>query len=296
MKIFVVGGTGFIGNNLISALLRKGHEIHALLRSNKKANFPSQVSVVKGDGIVEGAWQKKIGEVDTVINVAGSPIQPPWTNEMKNSIYRSRVETTRNIAMAMNNSQLLLTASAIGYYGFREDEILDESASCGDDFLATVCRDWEARSRNASCRVIIARMGIVLGYGGMLEQMVKMLKHFVGSRLGSGKQWFSWIHMEDLVKAMIFCLDNNTGNDVYNISSPNPVRNQDLMQYLMKLSGKTSALPVPAAFLKLALGEFANIILRGQRVHPARLLEKGFQFQYPQLPQALEDLLKKLVI
>lgn len=297
MKIYILGGTGFIGRSFISALLERGHEIHALIRPGKKSPLPSQVSLVEGDARYPGEWQKEIAGKDAVVNLAGVPIDPPWTARTKQLIYESRVTTTRNVVDAMSGTESLINASAIGYYGYCQDEILEETGPSGRGFLAAVCKDWEARATAAAqkkAKVTILRFGIVLGYGGILEKLARMLYMFFGSRIGSGKQWLSWVHIEDAVDAMLFCLEGKEG--AYNISSPNPVRNQEIMRVLARLLQRTGSLPMPATFLKMALGEFAGVLLEGQRVHPARLLSEGFSFRYPRIEAALEHLLAKGVL
>jgi uncharacterized protein (TIGR01777 family) len=213
-------------------------------------------------------------------------------------IYDSRILTTRNIAAAMGEGKdaVLCSTSAVGYYGFHGDEELSENDGPGDDFLASVCVDWEKEAQKAAekgVRVVLTRFGIVLGKtGGALGQMIPAFNKFVGGPLGSGKQWFSWVHMEDLLQAFVFVLDHETVQGPVNFCAPNPVRNKTLAKALGKVLSRPSFIKTPALTLRLALGEFGSVLLKGQRVLPTSLLEQGFQFQYPEIEGALQALLK----
>jgi uncharacterized protein (TIGR01777 family) len=205
--------------------------------------------------------------------------------------------TTRNVVEAVpaGKETLLCSTSAIGYYGFHHDEELTGADSPGTDFLARVCVDWEEEAGKAAdkgARVVITRFGIVLGKtGGALGQMVPLFKMFLGGPQGSGRQWFSWIHMEDLLNAFAFVLDNNNLHGPVNFSAPSPVRNRDLAKALGQVMFRPSFLKTPSFMLRLVLGEFGSMILKGQRVIPARLLEHGFTFRYPEIAGALAEVL-----
>jgi len=232
-----------------------------------------------------------------VINLAGTSIFTRWSKKTKQLIRDSRILTTRNVVEAIpaGKETLLCSTSAIGYYGFRHDEELTEADSPGSDFLARVCIDWEEEAGKAAdkgARVVITRFGIVLGKtGGALGQMVPLFKMFVGGPQGSGRQWFSWIHMEDLLNAFAFVLDNTTIRGPVNFCAPNPVRNRDLAKALGQVMSRPSFLKTPSFMLRLVLGEFGSMILKGQRVIPARLLEHGFTFRYPEIAGALAEVL-----
>ena len=236
---------------------------------------------------------------DVVINLAGASIFRRWKDEAKQLIYDSRILTTRNVAEAMlrEKGALLCSTSAVGYYGFRGDEELTEDDSPGDDFLANVCVDWEGEALKAAdkgVRVVVTRFGIVLGRtGGVLGRMIPAFKRFVGGPLGSGEQWFSWIHMEDLLNAFLFVFDNQAIHGPINFCSPNPIRNRDLARALGKVLRRPSFLRTPAFMLRLILGEFGSVLLKGQRVMPAKLLRHGFSFQYPEITGALHEVLGK---
>jgi len=296
MKIFLTGGTGFVGKSLAPALIRGGHEVTILTRSGKGG--PPGVSLVEGDPTQKGGWQAAIKEHDAVINLAGASIFTRWTDEAKKIIRESRLLTTRNLVGALEGARVrhFFSTSAVGYYGFHKDEALTEESLPGDDFLARLGRDWEKEAREAEkkgCRVVITRFGIVLGEkGGALGQMIPLFRKYLGGHLGSGNQWFSWIHIEDLTAAFLFLLGHPEFSGPVNFTAPNPVRNRELAKTIGKAMGRPSFLPVPGFMLKLALGEFGSILLEGQRVIPQKLLKSGFQFRYPEIEQAIEQIIR----
>lgn len=296
MKVLITGGLGFIGTQLSDRLLEKGHQVIVVDRVPEPAAYtPQRVTYVPADTTTKGAWQEEIAGQDAVINLAGASIFTRWNDKTKQLIYDSRVLTTRNVVEAMdkNKEALLCSTSAVGYYGFRGDEELAEDDSPGSDFLAEVCIDWEAEANKATqkgARVVITRFGIVLGKtGGALGQMIPAFKKFVGGPLGSGKQWFSWVHMEDLLRAFIFVFENKDIHGPVNLCSPNPVRNKDLAKALGKVLSRPSFLKTPAFTLRLALGEFGSILLEGQKVMPSKLRKHGFRFRYPEIMGALQE-------
>jgi len=296
MKVLITGGLGFIGTQMSNRLIKKGHQVMVMDRAPRPTAYtPQGVTYVPADTTIKGAWQEEIAGQDAVINLAGASIFTRWNDKTKKLIYDSRVLTTGNVVEAMdkNKDALLCSTSAVGYYGFRGDEALAEEDSPGSDFLAQVCIDWEAEANKATekgARVVITRFGIVLGKtGGALGQMMPAFKKFVGGPLGSGKQWFSWIHMEDLLRAFLFVFDNKDIHGPVNLCSPNPVRNKDLAKALGKVLSRPSFLKTPAFTLRLVLGEFGSILLEGQKVMPAKLLQHGFRFHYPEIMRALEE-------
>ncbi len=296
MKIFLTGGTGFVGKSLAPALIRGGHEVTVLTRSGKGG--PPGVSLVEGDPTQKGGWQAAVKEHDAVINLAGASIFTRWTDESKKLIRESRLLTTRNLVGALEGARVrhFFSTSAVGYYGFHKDEALTEESLPGDDFLARLGRDWEKEAREAEkkdCRVVITRFGIVLGEkGGALGQMIPLFRKYLGGPLGSGNQWFSWIHIEDLTAAFLFLLEHPEFSGPVNFTAPNPVRNRELAKTIGKAMGRPSFLPVPGFMLKLALGEFGSILLEGQRVIPQKLLKSGFQFRYSKIEQAMEQIIR----
>ena len=296
MKIFLTGGTGFVGKTLAPALVRSGHEVSILTRAAKEGS--SGISWIEGDPTQKGKWQDAVKEHEAVINLAGASIFTRWTEEAKQKIRDSRILTTRHLVEALEGGKgkAFLSTSAVGYYGFHGDEILSEEASPGGDFLALLAKDWEAEAKEAEkkgCRVVITRFGIVLGEkGGALGQMIPLFNKYLGGPLGSGKQWFSWIHIEDLVRACLFLLEHPEISGPVNFTAPNPVRNKELSQWLGRILGRPAFLPAPGFMLRLVLGEFGSILLEGQKVIPQKLLEAGFQFQYPEIAPALRQVVR----
>jgi len=300
MKAIITGGLGFIGTQLSIQLLEKGHQVAIIDHSPQPGpNTPEKARYIYADTTVPGAWQEEVRDQDVVINLAGASIFRRWDDNAKKSIYESRILTTRNIVEAMPDKRgtLLCNTSAVGYYGFRGDEKLTEKDGPGDDFLAGVCVDWEKEANkaiNKGARVAITRFGIVLGKtGGVLGKMIPAFKRFAGGPLGNGEQWFSWIHMEDLLNAFLFVVENKNMYGPINFCSPDPVRNRDFAKALGKVLFRPAFLPMPAFILRIALGEFGSVLLEGQRVIPSVLLSCGFAFKYPDITAALREVVGK---
>jgi len=301
MKILITGGTGFVGTQLTSRLIKDNHEVTILTRSLKGAKGSSPgISYLEGDPTKKGPWQEAIKNHDALINLAGASIFSKWTEEHKKAIRESRVNTTQNIIEGVPpQSQKLFTlfsTSAVGYYGFHGDEELIEESPPGNDFLARIALEWEGealKAREKGARVVITRFGIVLGEkGGALGQMIPLFEKYIGGPIGSGKQWFSWVHIKDLAEAFAFLLKHPEISGPVNVCSPNPVRNKDLAKGLGKALHKPSFLPAPGFMVKWVLGEFGSVILKGQRVIPRKLLNNGFLFQYPDMDKALQSIIK----
>jgi len=296
MKLFITGGSGFVGKALTGALIREGHEVTILTRKARKGD--GDVSWVEGDPVERGEWQSALKEQDAVINLAGASIFTRWTRAAKRIIRESRILTTRNLVGALEGTRVkhFFSTSGIGYYGSHGDEPLTEESPPGNDFLAEVSRDWEkeaAEARKSGCRVVLTRFGIVLGEGGgALGQMVPLFRKYMGGPLGSGRQWFSWIHLEDLTRAFLFLLEHSEISGPVNFTAPNPVRNRELAKAIGETLGKPSFLPAPGFMLKMVLGEFGSVLLEGQKVIPQRLLKSGFQFHHPEIGEALRDILR----
>ena len=300
MKIFITGGTGFVGRHLVSRFIGEGHTVTVLSRSEKgSGRLPGGTSIVLGDPTEAGAWQDSVKGQDCIINLAGTSLFSRWTPEAKKLIRESRISTTRNIVDAIEPSEgkdvALFSTSAVGYYGFHGDEELEEESPPGDDFLARVAVEWEneaLRAEERGTRVVITRFGIVLGEkGGALGQMISIFRKYLGGPLGSGKQWFSWIHMGDLVGAFIFLMAHREISGPVNLTSPTPIRNEELAKVLGKVMHRPSFLPAPGFVLKLLLGEFGSVLLEGQRVIPRKLLDSGYAFIYPEIEGALQSLI-----
>jgi uncharacterized protein len=302
MRVFITGGTGFVGTVLARALVAKGHEVAILTRDFSKGRNPDHgVMFIHGDPTKEGPWQEQAAVYEVLVNLAGASIFRRWTREAKTLMQESRIGTTRNLVAALEGRKgrdtTLLSTSAVGYYGFREDEILDEGSSPGNDYLATLALNWEKealRAEEFGARVLICRFGIVLGKrGGALAQALPLFRKGLGSVLGSGNQWFSWIHEQDLVNIFLFLLKQKGLSGPVNFTAPEPVTNRDFTNALGKALEKPSFLPaVPGFVLRAMKGEFGDVLLKGQRVIPKKLLDAGFRFQFPAIREALTDLLR----
>ena len=301
MKVFITGGTGFVGTNLTRELALQGHEVTILTRK-ERAPDPAQpgIGYLVGDPTREGPWMAAAPEHDWIINLAGASIFERWTPEVKKTLYESRILTTRNLVMALaagDRRQLFCSTSALGYYGSRGDEPLTETSPPGNDFLAGLAVDWEAealKAQDLGVRTVITRFGLVLGRGGgVLGQMVPLFRKFLGGPVGSGDQWFSWIHQQDQVRAFLFVKDHPEISGPVNFTAPNPVRNRELAKALGRALHRPSFMPAPAFMIRLILGEFGQVVLGGQKVLPQKLLDAGFTYLYPAIEQALEDLLGK---
>jgi uncharacterized protein (TIGR01777 family) len=299
MKIFISGGTGFVGTFLARFLLNEGHSVTATgTSSNHNSIHHDNFLFISADTTKKGAWQNSLQDVDAVINLAGRTIFNRWSERYKKEIYSSRILTTQNLVEAIPDEKnvLLCSTSAVGYYGDRGEDVLKEDAVSGHDFLAAVSIDWEKEALLAEkkgARVAIMRFGVVLGKnGGALEKMVPAFKSFAGGPIGSGKQWFPWIHMDDLVSAIMFIIENQNIKGPVNLCAPNPVRNRDFAKALGKVLGKPSFMRTPSFMIRTLMGEMGKVVMSSQRVIPDKLLKNGFEFRYPDIDQALHDLLK----
>ena len=301
MKVFMTGGRGFVGTFLSRELARHGHEVTILTRRETSSDpaYPA-ISFLTGDPTREGPWMGVVPDHDWIINLAGASVFTRWSAARKQEIYDSRILTTRNLVAALaagDRRQLFCSTSAIGYYGPRGDEDLTEESPPGDDFLARLARDWEAealRAQDLGLRVVVTRFGLVLGPdGGVLGQMAPLFKFFLGGPVGSGSQWFSWMHRADHARAFLFIKDHPEIQGPVNFTAPQPVRNRELARALGRVLHRPSFLPAPGFMLRLMLGEFADVVLTGQKVLPQKLLAAGFSFDFPNLDTALENLLGK---
>ena len=299
MKLVISGATGFIGSELVSQLARQNHTLTLLSRKPRAHPRGANIQWMVWDGGVPGSWQTALNGADGVINLAGEPIAAKrWTAARKQALRSSRIDTTRAlvsaIAKANQKPKFLINASAVGFYGPHGDETLTEESPPGHDFLAQLCVAWEAEANKAKehgLRVALVRTGIVLGKGkGALAKMVPPFKFFVGGRLGSGKQWFPWIHLDDEVGLIKFLIDNDKAEGPFNATAPNPVTMDEFCKALGKVLNRPSWAPVPASLLSLMLGEMAEMLLTGQRALPAAALKLGYQFKYQNVFEALASL------
>ncbi|GIV77382.1 MAG: epimerase [Litorilinea sp.] len=300
MRILITGGSGLIGRALCQALIAEDHQVIVLSRQpGRVSHMPQGVQVVQWDAQSGAGWSSFLEGADAVINLAGESIAAGrWTAERKARIRRSRIQAGQAVVDALRQvqkrPQVLLQASAVGYYGPRGDEIVTEDTPPGRDFLAQVCVDWEqstAPAEELGVRRVILRTGIVLSNdGGAFPRIVLPFRFFAGGPLGSGRQWWPWIHMDDQVGAMRFLLTHPDARGPFNLSAPEPVTNREFARQLGQVMGRPALLPTPAFALKLALGEMSTILLDGQRAVPHRLQEAGYQFRFPTLQPALAQL------
>jgi len=289
VRILLTGGTGFIGARVAAALEKRGDGVVVVSRR------PSTGASVGWDAV-----ESEVAKADAVVHLAGEPVADArWTPERLERIRSSRVDTTarlaRAIAAASNRPRVLVSASAIGVYGMRRDDVLcDEQTPPGDDVLARVGVAWEAAAgpaKAAGVRVVHPRIGVVLGAGGgALAKMVGAFRWFVGGPVGDGTQWMSWIHIDDAVRALLFLVDTEALSGAVNLVAPAPATMNDMARAIGRTLGRPSSMRVPAFALRLALGEgLAELLLTGQRVAPRRLEEAGFAFAFPSLDEALAD-------
>jgi uncharacterized protein (TIGR01777 family) len=323
MKVLISGGTGFIGQSLVHALLSRGDKVCLLVRNHQKAkkifqNFFLKTSAIKTSTIKNSAVKKNDIEknitlvesltnldeaFDAVINLAGEPIvDKRWTPSRKKTLINSRIETTKAIVDWVNTRdqkpQVFISASAIGYYGNHpENKNLDESAESRACFSSDLCRQWEAEANKLSSsavRVCTVRIGVVLEKnGGALQRMLMPYRMGMGGVMGSGQQWFSWIHRDDMIALLLFLLDVQTISGPVNATAPNPVSHKILTKSLAKALSRPAFLPMPSWLVKILFGEASELLIEGQKVYPAKLLNSGYAFLYPELEPALNDILNK---
>lgn len=301
MKVLLAGCSGFIGRSLIHELAREGHEL--ILLSRNEANVREFLSEKirfcpwDGKGIPQTALLEKL---DGVVNLCGEGIaEGRWTEERKARLLSSRLDTTNALVQFMSELQdppkVLVNASAVGFYGSVPEGEVDESASTGHTFLADICKKWEVAALKAESygvRVALMRIGIVLEQGGgAFAKMVPPFKAFIGGPLGSGKQWFPWVHRDDVVGLIRFALENEQASGPINVTAPEVVRMSEFCQRLGAVLGRPSWAPVPAFMLKLLLGEMSEMLLTGQKAIPKKACELGYEFKYASLDEALRNIL-----
>lgn len=287
MRTLVTGATGFVGSRLVESLRADGHRVVTVSRG------------AAGDyDWREEGLARAVGAVDSIVHLAGESLfGRRWSAAQKEELRRSRVETTRRLATlaAEKEIRVLVSASAVGFYGPCDDEVLDEGAPAGKDFLARLCQEWEEAllpAVSSNTRIAILRIGVVLGpEGGALQKMLPPFRMGVGGPIGTGRQTVSWIHRDDLVGMIRWILENEDVDGVFNGTAPNPVTMKEWASALGRTLHRPAALPVPGFALKLALGEVADVLLTGQRVLPRRAQEGGFEFRYPRIEGALEEIL-----
>ena len=296
MKILITGGTGFIGTPLGLELRNSKHTV---VVTTRRQSDSKEKLTWNPPGLISS---DVISKFDAVINLAGEPIAPGrWTKERKELILTSRISTTRALVDSIKNAKkkpkALISASAIGYYGAHGDEHLTEDTAPANDFLADVCKQWEAeafRAKEFGVRVVVVRIGGVLeSDGGALPQMMVPFKYFLGGPFGSGRQWFSWIHRDDVVGIIKYALDNDNFSGPVNATAPNPLTNTEFSAALGKALKRPSWLAVPGFILRLTLGELGNVLLTGQRVFPEKALKAGYHFKYMEVKDALKAIIRE---
>lgn len=298
MHITITGASGFIGRRLLKILGSAGHSLHVLSR-HAGANMPPGVRLSVWDPVKGQPPRESLENADAVVHLTGEPVAQRWTPEVKQRIRNSRVEGTRHLVEALTalprRPAVLVAASAVGYYGSRGDEILDESSPPGAGYLPEVCAAWEQEAQAATAlgiRVAVIRIGMVLDpAGGALARLLLPFRLGAGGKLGSGQQWISWIHLADLADQFRFALDNPVAG-VWNGVSPVPVTNREFTRELAQELHRPAFFPVPALALKVLFGEMSEVLLASQRVAPRAAQAAGFRFRFPQLGPALADLLR----
>lgn len=293
MNVLVAGGTGFVGRRLVEALTQRGDVVTVVSRD------PSLAQRSGVPGASYRGWLPPLDAYHAVVNLAGENLfGRRWNAKVKGQLRESRLSTTRRIveaiAAAQDPPRVLVNASAVGFYGDRGDEPLPESASPGSDFLAMLCRDWEDEARRAPCRVVLLRLGVVLGPdGGALQKMLLPFRLGVGGPIGRGRNWFSWIHRDDLVALFLWAIDSETVRGPVNGGSPGPVRNRDFSRALGRVLHRPAVLPIPPPALRLAFGEVATVLTASQRCLPEKSQRLDFQFRHPEVEAGLRDILAR---
>jgi len=299
MKVAVAGGTGFVGEPLVRSLLERGDEVVVLTRN--PARLRAGRPLAWDPGIAGGDWRQDVASADAVINLAGESVAGGrWTAARKERILQSRLAATNGLVDAMQarpeRRRVLVSASAVGFYGPRGDDPLSEQAAAGDGFLAGVVARWEeaAKRADAFARVVILRIGVVLGPdGGALDKMRLPFRLGLGGRIAGGRQWMSWIDRHDLISMILWAVANGSVHGIYNATAPEPVRNRDFTRALGKALHRPAIFPAPAPALRLLLGEMASeMLIGGQRVLPVRATSEGFRFEYPSLDASLRHALQ----
>jgi uncharacterized protein len=301
MKIMIAGGSGSIGRSLTKELISHGHTVIILTRypSNENTNG---IIFVKWDGHASGDWCRSLENCDAVVNLSGASIAGGrWTKKRKTELIASRVTTTRALVQAISQTTshlpVFINASAVGYYGDTGDNIVNENFPNGKGFLAELCNLWEKEAlkvKEYGVRVALLRTGVVLDKNsGALKKMTLPFKLFIGGRLGSGSQWIPWIHIEDVVNAIVFIIETRSRQGPIDLTSPQPVTMDVFAKKLGSVLHRPSWFPVPTFILKILLGEMSSVLLEGQRALPEKLIAAGFKFKYPCIDEALIGIFDK---
>lgn len=297
MNVVITGASGFVGSYLVRHYLDKGETVTGLGRSTVHPRIDDErLAWISADTTLPGDWQQSIAGADLVVNLAGVNIFNRWNEAYKKAILESRVLTTQNVVEAIlpGKKTTLLSTSAIGFYGDRGEEDLVETSDPGDDFLAGVSVAWESAAAAAiqkEARVVILRFGVVLGKdGGALQKMVPAFKGFLGGPLGSGNQWFPWVHIEDIARAIDFCLANQAIDGPLNMCAPGAVRQREFAASLGRALNRPAFMPAPSFAIRLIMGEMGATFLASTKAVPERLVNAGFEFEFPAIDKALNDI------
>lgn len=306
MRVIITGGSGLIGRGLTENLTADGHEVIILSRTPAKVtSLPSGARAVGWDAKTAAGWGDVADGADAIVNLAGESLKGTgfipsrWTQKRKDLIRQSRIDAGAAVVegtrAAKKKPKLAVQASAVGFYGPCGDEAITERSSSGSDFLASVCRDWEASTsavESMGVRRVVIRTGLPLTMkGGAFPLLVLPFKLFAGNTFGSGHQYYPWIHFADHIAALRFLIDHPSASGVFNVSAPNPARNRDFARAIGRTLHRPVWAPVPRLALQIALGEVSTVVMDGQRAVPEKLRREGFKFKYPDLQPALEDLL-----
>ncbi len=299
MRVIITGGTGLIGRELAKALIAEDHEVYILSRNPRRAVVPERATVQEWDASSAEGWTSLITDDTAIVNLAGAGIADRrWTEERKAEILDSRIKAGEAVVQAIEEAKprVLIQASAVGYYGPRDDAEVTEASAPGTDFLADVCKAWEESTAAVEDKVrrAVIRTGVVLStFGGALPRMARPFKMFVGGPIGDGKQYFPWIHIDDEVKAIQFLIKNEEASGAFNLTAPTPLRNEEFTHVLGLVLRRPTIFPVPSFVLQMIFGEMSTVLLDGQRAVPHRLLEAGYEFQYDEAELALRQLYNK---
>jgi len=309
MRVVILGGSGLIGRAGCAHLDQEKHDVFVLSRDPARVvGLPQGVRIVRWDGVTLNGWASLVDGTDAVINLAGenlggdSLFSLRWTPERKKQVLESRLNAGTSILRAIEAAGIkpktLIQASAVGYYGVDTgDQDLTEDSPRGEDFLARVCEQWEAVTQpveTLGVRRVVVRLGVVLSmHGGALPRQILPFRFFVGGPIGSGQQWFPWVHIEDVVHAITFLIRKENANGIYNLTAPDLNRNEEFTQQLGELMRRPAIFRAPAFALKIAFGEAASLLLAGQKVYPQKILELGYPFRFGYINEALKNLLTK---
>jgi uncharacterized protein (TIGR01777 family) len=308
MRVVITGGTGLIGRALAANLAADGHQVVALSRSPERARrLPAGVRIERWDARTAEGWGRLAEGATAIVNLAGASLAGEgffptrWTPERLRVIRESRLHAGRAVveavAQAGQKPRVVVQASTVGYYGYHGDELLTEESPPGDDWAARfVSQEWEPSTlpvEEMGVRRVVIRSGVVFSTeDGALPRLLLPFRLFAGGPMGSGKQWYTWIHVHDHARALRFLIETETARGTFNLTSPNSVRNGALAKLIGRIMGRPAFIPVPALAMRLVFGEVANVVLKGQRVLPRQLLDLGFEFRFPTAEAALRDLLR----